>query len=248
MATKKTSETKVSKYRDWTFLLYPDSIPSDFVTRLEKLGRPIAISPLHDMDETERKFEDLTEDEQEIIRNGGKVYKKPHYHVLYIAANPVTADSVRNKIKRALGDKSLSHIKVVDNIANIYQYLTHESKDAIKKNKHKYDKKDIIHINDFDIDRYVFLDESAKRELKNNLLNLIRHEKLVNVADLFGWIELHGDTVGITNIKDVNDVVTTYPSAFRLWFDGNYQNGWRARFTDRIDERTGELIVREKRN
>lgn len=245
MSEKKSS---LPKYRNWTFIIYPESIPEDFESRLEKLGVPIAISPLHDMDETERKFEDLTEEQQKIIKSGGKVYKKAHRHVLYIAKNPVTADSVRNKIKRALGDKALSHVEVVDSVENIYQYLTHESSDAIKKNKHKYDKKDIIHINDFDIDRYVFLDESAKRELKNNLLNLIRHEKLVNVADLFGWIELHGDTVGITNIKDVNDVVTTYPSAFRLWFDGNYQNGWRARFTDRIDERTGELIVSEKRN
>lgn len=239
--------TSTSKYRNWTFLLYPDSIPSDFKERLEKLGRPIAISPLHDKDETERKFEDLNEEEQEIIRNGGKVYKKPHYHVLYIGANPVTAESVRIKIKRILGNKSLSHVEVVDNIKNIYLYLTHESSDAIKKNKHKYDKKDIIHINDFDIDRYVHLDESEKRELKNNLLDLIRHERLVNVADLFGFLELKGEEIGITNLKDVNDVVTSSPSAFRLWFDGNYQNGWRPTYVDSVDPLTGEVKEAKKK-
>ena len=41
----------------------------------------------------------------------------------------------------------------------MYLYLTHESKDAIEKKKHKYDKADIKHINNFDIDRYVTLDD-----------------------------------------------------------------------------------------
>ncbi|WP_333493666.1 Rep family protein [Enterococcus lactis] len=82
------------------------------------------------------------------------------YHVLYIARNPVTAESVRIKVKRALGNNSISHIEIVDSVEYYFQYLTHESSDAIKKNKHKYDKKDIRYINDFDIDRYVTLDES----------------------------------------------------------------------------------------
>ncbi|WP_218668851.1 Rep family protein, partial [Staphylococcus hominis] len=53
--------------------------------------------------------------------NGGKVYKKPHYHVLYIARNPVTTESVRKKIKRALGSKSLSHIEIIDGIESVYK-------------------------------------------------------------------------------------------------------------------------------
>lgn len=240
MADKKTSS--IEKYRDWTFIIYPESIPTDFVSRLEKLGRPIAISPLHDKDEKEyKKIEELTEEEQTVIKNGGKVYKKPHYHVLYIAANPVAGESVRKKVKRVLGDKALSHMEVVDSIQNIYQYLTHESKDAIAKKKYKYDKKDIIHINDFDIDRYVYLDEREKRELKNNLLDLIRHERLVNIADLFGYLELKGEEIGITNLKDVNDVITSSTAGFRLWFDANYQNGWRPTYVDSVDPMTGEV-------
>lgn len=94
--------------------------------------------------------------------------------MLYIARNPVTIESVRNRIKRALGGNSVSHIEIVDSVDYYFQYLTHESSDAINKNKHKYDKKDIRYINDFDIDRYVTLDESQKRELKNQLLQIIR--------------------------------------------------------------------------
>ena len=39
------------KARYFTFLLYPDSIPNDWIDKLELIGVPIAISPLHDMDE-----------------------------------------------------------------------------------------------------------------------------------------------------------------------------------------------------
>ena len=147
---------QITKARNFTFIIYPESIPEDWQSLLEKIDIPMAISPLHDKDETERK--DLTEDEQKIIEDGGKVYKKPHYHVLYVAKNAVTLESVRNKIKRALGNKALSHVEIVDGIESVYKYLTHESKDAIKKNKHKYDSQDIIHLNDFDIERYIFLD------------------------------------------------------------------------------------------
>lgn len=38
------------KARYFTFLLYPESIPQDWQTKLEALGVPIAISPLHDKD------------------------------------------------------------------------------------------------------------------------------------------------------------------------------------------------------
>lgn len=69
------------------------------------------------------------------------IIKKPHYHVIYIARNPVTIESVRNKIKRKLGNISIAHVEILDYIKGSYEYLTHESKDAIAKNKHIYDKK-----------------------------------------------------------------------------------------------------------
>ena len=40
------------KARYFTFLLYPESIPADWKQRLELIGVPIAISPLHDRDKS----------------------------------------------------------------------------------------------------------------------------------------------------------------------------------------------------
>lgn len=231
---------KNTKARNFTFIIYPESIPDDWEDCLEKLGVSMAVSPLHNLDETERKFEDMTKEQQVIFNAGGKVYKKPHYHVLYIARNPVTIESVRNKIKRILGSKSLSHIEIVDYVESVFKYLTHETSDAIKKNKHKYDKANLKFINDFDIDRYVMLDENQKRELKNVLLDIIRKNHLVNVVHLFNFIEENGHEYGITNMSDVNDVVTSNSSGFRLFFDANYQIGYRHN-NSFVDQETGEI-------
>ena len=227
MAIKKT------KARNFAFIIYPESIPSNWVSCLEDLGVAMAVSPLHDLDQKE---DDLSETELELIKSGVKVYKKPHYHVLYIARNPVTVESVRNKIKRKLGNNSVSHIEIIDFLKGSYEYLTHESK---KKNKHVYDKKDLLHINGFDIDRYVTLDESEKRELKNLLLEIIRKKHLVNVIHLLDFIELNGAEYGIENISSVHDVVTSNASGFRLYFDANYQDGYRR--NNKFDVKTGEI-------
>lgn len=227
------------KARYFSFIIYPESIPTDWRLCLEKLGVPMAVSPLHDRDE--KKDKETWDDNNDLIVNG-KHYKKPHYHVVYIAKNPVTTESVRKKIKRALGVKAVSHIEIVDSVENTFKYLTHESKDAVAKNKHKYNKADITYINDFDIDRYIVLDETQKRELKNLLLTIIRKEHLVNVIHLLDFIEVHGAEQGVQNMSDVNDVITANAGGFRLYFDANYQMGYRYHSKPKIDKETGEIL------
>ena len=47
------------KARYFTFLLYPESIPEDWEMKLESIGLPIAISPLHDKDLSEAPMMEL---------------------------------------------------------------------------------------------------------------------------------------------------------------------------------------------
>lgn len=199
------------KARYFTFLLYPESIPSDWELKLELLGVPIAISPLHDKDKSDVE---------------GQQYKKAHYHVLYIAKNPVTADSVRWKIKKTLGEKSIAMVKVVLNVENMYLYLTHESKDAIAKKKHVYNKADIKLINNFDIDRYVTLDVEEKGEIFNLIVSLIRAYTLQNLFDLYDFIDENGEAYGLT-INLVNEVISGKTGFMKLLFDSAYQRSKR---------------------
>ena len=100
---------------------------------------------------------------------------KPHYHVIYIAKNPVTANSVRQKIQKLLGVDALAEVKIIaTSVRNMYDYLTHESVDAIAKKKHVYDKKDILCLNNFDIDRYDELENGSEIGITiNNFRNVI---------------------------------------------------------------------------
>lgn len=201
------------KSRYFTFLLYPDGngFPPNWVERLEKIGVPIAISPLHDKDKA---------------KGGG--FKKPHYHGIYIANNPVTSESVRNKIKAVLSNKkeeceAVAMVQIVHvAVENVYLYLTHDSKDAKAKGKYIYPKSEIKHINNFDIERYITIDIETKNAVLNTLLLLIKEKGIPNILDLHDFIEREGKKYGI----DMNlyfSTIESKSSILRLYFDGAYQ-------------------------
>lgn len=226
------SSKKSIKSRYFTFILYPESIPDDWMLKLELIGLPIAISPLHDKDKSD------------VI---GQQYKKAHYHLVYIANNPVTAESVRLKIKRTLGDKSISHVQVIKtNVENAYLYLTHESKDAIAKHKHVYPRGDITHLNNFDIDRYITLSVEDKEAMLNLLCDVIDTVGLANMRELSRYIKSNGQYHGIESMKQVNDIVKGSTGLIRLYFDGVYQDRLNKATNTEIDPETGEIIQVEQ--
>ena len=208
------------KARYFTFLLYPESIPNDWEMRLESIGVPIAISPLHDKDKSDVE---------------GQEYKKAHYHVIY-----VTADSVRFKIKGLLGDKSVALVKIiVTSIENMYLYLTHESKDALAKSKYKYSRKDIKLINNFDIDRYITLDVEDKDDMLNEVCDLIDEHDLANMRELRRFVRNHGTEYNLPSMKVINSVLRSHTGLLRLYFDAVYQERRYGRSD--YDKETGEI-------
>ena len=214
------------KARYFTFLLYPESIPTDWKRQLELIGVPIAISPLHNKDKSDIE---------------GQIYKKPHYHVVYVAKNPVTAESVRIKIKRSLGDKSVAKVQiVVQSMENMYLYLTHESKDAIEKHKHKYPKSDIMLLNNFDIDRYVTLDVEDKDDMLNAVCDLIDDHDIANMRELRRFVRLHGAEYDLPSMKIINSVLRSHTGLIRLYFDAVYQERRYGR--QDVDKETGEIL------
>ena len=213
------------KARYFTFLLYPESIPMDWEIKLESIGVPIAISPLHDKDLSDVK---------------GQKYKKAHYHVIYVAKNPVTTHSVRKRIQRALGNQSVSMVQIViQSMENMYLYLTHESKDAIAKNKRVYDKKDIKLLNNFDIDRYITLDVEDKDDMLNDVCDLIDEHGLANIRELRRFIRIHGAKHNLPSMKIINSVLRSHTGLIRLYFDAVYQERKYGRSD--VDTETGEL-------
>lgn len=214
------------KARYFTFLLYPESIPSDWETQLETIGVPIAISPLHNRDKSSVE---------------GQEYKKAHYHVIYVAKNPVTTDSVRFKIKNLLGNQSLAKVQIVSqSMESMYLYLTHESKDAIAKNKYKYNKSDIKLLNNFDIDRYITLDVEDKDEMLNDVCDMIDDHGLANIRELRRFVKERGSDYNLPSMKIINSVLRSHTGLIRLYFDAVYQE--RKYGCNYIDKDTGEIL------
>ncbi|CAI3523979.1 replication protein RepB [Enterococcus cecorum] len=220
---------KREKSRYFTFLIYEDSAPEGYLDILESLNIPIAVSPWHDEDE---KTEKLTPEEQRLVDQGKVVYKKKHRHCIYIASNPVTSNAVRNKLQRLFKeytDKNVvSEVKIITtSVANMYAYLTHESKDAIKQGKHIYDSKDIVLLSNFDLSRYQVLDAETKEDILDRIINVIYEKELENIIELRQWFLVSDDIekeFGVTDIKQLNKIVKENTGVLRLYFDGNYQS------------------------
>lgn len=253
MVVKKSTKT-VDKSIYFTLLLYPENLPADWKIQLETTGRPIAISPVHDKDLTsistlkktlrreELYFADnrnMFDSEQKqscyermdylkrAIDGQEKIYLKPHYHVIYVAKNPVTADSVRKKLQKILGFECVAQVKIIaTSVRNMYDYLTHESIDAIAKNKHIYPKDEIVLLNNFDIDRYDELDAADKKEALNKVIDIIKLNDIPNMIELEFFIDEHGSELGITT-NVLRTVIDGKAGLLRLYFDGVYQRSKR---------------------
>lgn len=147
------------KARYWSFVAYPESLPSDWKDTLTRTGLPIAISPLHDKD----------------INPNGEA-KKAHYHVILCFDGPTTYSVVFNL------SKSLNQTKpeVVMSIKGMYDYLTHRN----NPEKAQYDTKDIQHLNGFSILNYDNFSPSEKEAIYDAIEQIIIEKDISEYWDL----------------------------------------------------------------
>ncbi len=84
----------------------------------------------------------------------------------------------------------------------------------------------ILHINNFDIERYIVIDTETKNQVLKTLLQIIRAYGIPNILDLHDFVEENGEAYGI----DLNLFLSTIEnksSLLRLYFDGAYQRSQR---------------------
>lgn len=92
------------RYRNWACILYPESVASDWQTKLDDYHVPYLLSPLHDHD---------------VNANGEK--KKAHYHLLLLYDGVKTEDQVK-EVFTSLGGVGC---EVVNSIRQYARYLCH---------------------------------------------------------------------------------------------------------------------------
>lgn len=161
---KKTEETKTTykyaktKKRNWVFVLYPESAPSDWREKLQSTGLEVAISPLHDKD-----------------KNPTGEVKKAHYHIILCYNNTVTGRMVKAFVDELNQPMPLP----LDSVKGMYRYFTHKD----NPEKYQYHEKDITTINGFNISNYADLSSADASKIKLELTKYIKESDLLEYSD-----------------------------------------------------------------
>lgn len=180
------------KGRNWAFVMYPESMPSDWYDRLQMTGLPFAISPLHDKD----------------VNPTGES-KKPHYHVICYYENPTTAKAV----KELVCDLVNATIPIkLESMHGMYRYHIH----ADNPEKYQYDDKDRIFINGFDTNKVDALTYVEISKIMSEIQSLIIKEHIMEYADLMD-ILLDNDLRNMWDVARNNTVfLNSYISSRRF--------------------------------
>lgn len=150
---------KVTKKRNWAFVMYPESMPDNWKEIFSLSGLQIAVSPLHD--------KDLNADEEE---------KKPHYHVIVVYGNTTTYNNVLQFTKQL----NATIPQALESVRGYYRYFTHKD----NPEKHQYDEKDIQTFGGFDILEFVELTKTEVNKLISELTYIIRDNDIFEYSDL----------------------------------------------------------------
>lgn len=158
MAKKMSDGAK--RTRNWVFVLYPESAPSDWTQRLGDLHVQALVSPLHT---------DLNPDETE---------KKPHHHVLLMFDSVKTYEQVL-EITDAL---NCPHPQRVNSLRGYARYLCHLD----NPEKKQYDPADVVSFCGVDYLELCSL-ASDKYEVIGEMMDFVIESSIVSYAHLMKY-------------------------------------------------------------
>ena len=147
------------KKRNWAFILYLDSAPSDWKDILQQTGCQFAISPYHDKDV-----------------NADGTPKKPHYHIIITYDGPTSY----NVIKRVCDSVNATIPQPLEQLRGYYRYFTHKD----NPEKYQYNESEITTINGFNINNYIELTTGEVQAILYQLQHIIRQEHILEYSDL----------------------------------------------------------------
>lgn len=141
-------------FRQISVLLWADSAPDDFIDRIEQLGYPALVSPLHD--------KDIYLDDEDGHEKGTP--KKAHYHVDFLFKGRKNAEQCQHIADVISGQDNYSWYFVVERYVHA-RYLCHLD----SRKKHRYPVSDLISINGANISKLI--GDSEEQEFTDEILN-----------------------------------------------------------------------------
>ena len=144
--------------RNWTFLVYPESAPSDWRDSFCSLGLPFACSPLHENDV-----------------NADGTLKKAHYHVLICFDSVKTQKQAQEISDMASGVLAIPCLSTIGTI----RYFCHMD----NPEKYQYNRSDIFSCG-IDVDEILISRSTDKRKILFDILQFIEDNDITEFCDL----------------------------------------------------------------
>lgn len=190
----------MTKGRYWAFVVYPESLPTDYEDIISSIGIPMAWSPLHDKD----------------INPDGEV-KKPHHHCIVYYDNTTTMKSVKENVC----DKLNATIPIkLENMRGMYRYHLHLD----NPEKYQYEDKDRRFFNGFDTNRVDTLTETEIAMLLDQIEQIIVDKSIMEYSDLIDLLR-DDDLVNLKNVSRKNAFyLNTYIKSRRFKSASELQN------------------------
>ncbi|MDO4962602.1 MAG: replication protein [bacterium] len=149
----------MKKGRIWASVGYPESLPTDWLDKLQDTGLQIAVSPLHD--------NDINPDGTE---------KKSHYHIIFNYDGPTTY----NHVKEFCDSLNMTIPIKLESLRGMYRYHIHLD----NPEKYQYDDRDRILINGFDTNQVNELTRTEIDKYKKEIQQFIIANNILEYSDL----------------------------------------------------------------
>ncbi|MGJ0975994.1 replication protein [Enterococcus faecalis] len=162
---KNTRKQPTPRYRNWVFIIYPDSAPENWRDIVTNIGVPWAHSPLHDKD---------------VEEYGGA--KKPHYHCVIKYPSLKTY----RQLLSLTGKLSAPNPQYCESLIGKVRYFLHLD----SPHKYQYSKDEIQAFNGFDIELYLKPSKTEKDALLKEARQFISENNITELAELVDYTDL----------------------------------------------------------
>ena len=159
------AQKKDDRTRNWTFIVYPESAPENWVEILKEEQVPFVISPLHDRD----------------VNADGEV-KKPHWHVMLMFSGKKSLKQIQEiteKINSPIPQK-------VNDVKAMARYFLHMD----NPEKYQYRKEDLRIYGGVDVEKYLTSVSEQKNERYDGIREMCRfvdENGIVEFSDLMAY-------------------------------------------------------------
>lgn len=150
------------RYRDWAFVIYPESAPVNWEDIIDSWHVQVAVSPLHDKD----------------VNPDGEI-KKAHWHCVMSFEGVQSYEAVKELIEPLNGTIP----QVCKSKRGSIRYFTHMD----NPEKYQYDKGDILSFGGFDLDPYFEYTISEQKFLIGEMQDWLDDHEIFEVGYLMRY-------------------------------------------------------------